>query len=384
MRKFAVTWLILISFSMIVFGQSGRRVQPTPTPTPEKKQTDETSYSESKPVVKSSNRIVPNIRGGNPTQTQNTQTQNKTETNETLNDSEDEVIKVETNLITIPVSVFDRNGLYIPNLKQEDFKIFENGKEQEVAYFGTSEKPFTVVLLLDTSPSAEGVLQQIKQAAINFVDKLKPQDSVIVIEFAGDVHVLTEATNDRQQIYKAINRADIGNGTVLYDAVNFSIRKRLNKIQGRKAIVLLTDGVDTFSRSTYDKSIHEAEEADALIFPIYYNTSRDTLRQVDIFNSGTRREILDAYILGKQYLNDLADNTGGKFYQAETTSASLNDAFESIAEELRRQYSIGYYPTETGAVGQRKQIKVRVNRPNMIVRARDSYIVGGQQTTTTK
>ncbi|HMS43848.1 MAG TPA: VWA domain-containing protein, partial [Pyrinomonadaceae bacterium] len=106
---------------------------------------------------------------------------------------------------------------------------------------GTSDKPFTVVLLLDTSISAKRILPEIKQAARAFVDQLKPQDSVIVIEFDGDVEVLAEATNDRQTIYQAINRANIGNGTAIYDAVDFSLRKRLRKIEGRKAIVLLTD-----------------------------------------------------------------------------------------------------------------------------------------------
>jgi len=299
---------------------------------------------------------------------------------ETLNDSDEEIITVDTNLVTIPVSVLDRNGLYIPSLSQENFKIFEDGTEQEIAYFGTTEKPVTVVLLLDTSPSAERVLRDIKQAAIAFVNKLKPQDSVIVIEFAGNVHVLSEVTNDRQQIYQAINSADIGNGTVIYDAVRFTIEKRLNKIQGRKAIVLLTDGVDTFSKTTYDKSIDDAEASDTVIFPIYYNTSKDVLSQVDIFQTKTRREVLNEYILGKQYLKELADSTGGRVFTAEATGVSLIEAFEGIAEELRRQYVIGYYPLNAGQTGQKKQIKVRVNRPNLIVRAKDNYIVKSIQT----
>lgn len=102
-----------------------------------------------------------------------------------------------------------------------------------------------------------------------------------------------------QKIYKAINRADIGNGTVLYDAVNFSLRKRLNKIEGRKAIILLSDGVDTMSGSSYDKSLNEAEKSDTLIFPIYYNTLGDVLRRVDIAQTRTRQQILNDYRLGK-------------------------------------------------------------------------------------
>src|SRR6185295_1095056 len=98
-----------------------------------------------------------------------------------------EVLRVETNLITIPVSVYDRNGLYIPGLRQQEFKIFEDGVEQDIAYFGTQDKPFTVALLLDTSPSTQYTIDEIHSAADAFVDHLSPQDSVMVIEFNGDI-----------------------------------------------------------------------------------------------------------------------------------------------------------------------------------------------------
>ena len=207
-------------------------------------------------------------------QAKNTQTPPPLASNSAPEDaSEEDVVKVETNLVNIPVSVFDRNGLYIPGLHQEDFKIFEDGKEQQIAYFGTTDKPFTVILLIDVSPSTAYKIEEIQEAARAFVDQLKPQDSVMVIEFDRRVHVLTEATNDRSAIYKAINKADWGDGTSIYDAVDFSLRKRLSKVLGRKAIVLFTDGVNTTSmKATYDSTLDQAEEADALIFPIYYNT----------------------------------------------------------------------------------------------------------------
>jgi VWFA-related protein len=299
----------------------------------------------------------------------------------------DEVIKVETDLVTIPVSVFDRNGLYIPNLRQSDFKIFEDGKEQPIAYFGTTDQPFTVILLLDTSPSTEYKIEEIQSAARAFVDQLSPQDTVMVVEFAWNVHVLAEPTTDRQLLYKAIDKADFGDGTSLYDAVDFSLRKRLNQIQGRKAIVLFTDGVDTTSRkSSYDRSLALAEESDSLIFPIYYNTYFDQRRRVstmppDIFSPPvmTGGGSASDYALGKRYLDDLAAYTGGRVFRPESTPGGLNAAFEGIAEELRRQYSIGFIPTDEAKPGQRRQIKVRVARPNVVVRARDSYIVGASK-----
>ena len=284
----------------------------------------------------------------------------------------EDIVKVETNLVTIPVSVFDRNGLYIPGLLQKDF--------------GTSDKPFTVVLLIDVSPSTSYRIEEIQQAARAFVDQLKPQDKVMVIEFAASVHILTEPTSDREEIYRAIRKTGFGDGTSLYEAVHVTIAKRLNGVEGRKAVVLFTDGVDTTSRkATYDNTLDEAEESDALIFPVYYNTLMD-MRAPQGGNIGFPPTIMGLpqinrtaaadYALGKKYLDDLAAYTGGRVFRPESTPGGLTRAFEGIAEELRRQYNIGFIPKEEGKAGQRKQIKVRVSLPNLIVRARDSYIVG--------
>ncbi len=275
--------------------------------------------------------------------------------------------------------------------KSKDFKIFEDGAEQEIAYFGTSEKPFTVILLIDTSPSTAYKIEEIQSAATAFVNQLKPQDNVMVIEFDANVHVLTEATNDRQKIYKAIRRADFGDGTSLYDAVDFSLRKRLGKIEGRKAIVLFTDGVDTASyKNDYDSTIKDAEESESLIFPIYYNTFFDNRGGVMSSPfpslggiSSSRGTTSGEYALGRKYLEELSASTGGRVFRPEATPGGLTAAFEGIAEELRRQYNIGYYPQTVAKAGQRKQIKVRLNRPNVVVRARESYIVGANSQTQT-
>lgn len=371
----------LFSLSIAAFAQSGRRVKATPTPVPA---AQEPEFSESKPKPKRPVWISPAER----------MKQNQTAAvtpkpiEDTTADSEEEV-KVETTLVTIPVSVFDRNGLYIPNLRQSDFKIFEDGKEQEIAYFGTSDKPFTVILLIDTSPSTEYKIDEIRSAAVAFVDQLKPQDRVMVIEFDANVNVLTEATSDRELIYKGIRKADFGGGTSLYQAVDFSLKKRLNAIEGRKAIVLFTDGVDTTSRgrTTYDSTLALAEESDAMIFPIYYNTYFDNRMGSRggggwpgsvVYGPPARGTTAEDYALGKRYLEELADYTGGRVFRPESTPGGLTAAFEGIAEELRRQYQIGYTPADDGKPGQRKQIKVRVNRSNLVIRSRDSYIVGEQ------
>lgn len=405
MRRFVGGLLLAFGLSSITFAQSGRKVSSAPpsasaedkiskedkTSKEDSADYSETAPSKPRPVyLPQRAREQKKSKSKNEAKTPNNQTSSEPTTAPTVTDGED-VLKVGTSLITIPVSVFDRNGLYIPNLRQTDFKIFEDGKEQEIAYFGTSDKPFTVILLIDTSPSTAYKIEEIQEAAIAFTNQLKPQDSVMVIEFDGNVHVLTESTNDRAKIHKAIRRADFGSGTALYDAVDFSLRKRLSKIEGRKAIVLFTDGVDTFSgKATYDSTLADAEEADSLIFPIYYNTF---LSNLGIGNGGVMSSPYPfpgrgasrnstgtssgEYALGKKYLEDLAAMTGGKVFRPEATPGGLTTAFEGIAEELRRQYNIGYYPAEEGQSGQRKKLKVRVNRPNLVIRSRDSYIVGG-------
>ena len=376
-RSLSIALFLFISIAS-VFGQSGRRVT-TPTTTRPVAGDDPGEYSESKPQ----NRRMLSVTAVPP---KLVTAQNGTTTSTVPEESDGDVLRVTTDLITIPVSVFDRNGLYIPGLRQSDFKIFEDGREHEIAYFGTSDKPFTVALVIDVSPSTAYRIDEIRRAATAFVDQLQSQDSVIVIDFDHNVRVTTTATRDRMRIYKAINKADFGDGTSLYNAVDEALRKQLGKIEGRKAVVLFTDGVDTTSRkNSYDSTLNYAEEMDALIFPIYYNTYFDRRggmpRGGGILgtilgggNMGQRWPGPGAYALGRRYLEELADATGGRLFRPESTPGGLTAAFEGIAEELRRQYNIGYIPTNDGKPGQRKQIRVRVNRPNLILRARDSYI----------
>lgn len=378
---FKVLTLVAVCFSLtfVTSAQSGRRV--TPTATPETRNADDPSeYSESKPR---SNRAAipadrfPGISIETAKKTAQAPAASPAVTTAATTD-DGETLRVETNLVTIPVSVFDRNGLYIPGLRQSDFKIFEDGVEQEIAYFGLADKPFTVALLIDTSPSTQYRIDEIHRAAVAFVEKLQPQDRVIVIEFNNGVKVQCEATNDREKIIKGIYKAKFGFGTSLYNAVDTGLRKQLGKISGRKAVVLFTDGVDTESESnSYDSTMKYAEEADSLVFPIYYNTYNDN-RPRNVWGGGMiyGGTSAEEYAVGRRYLEELAEVTGGRVFRPESTPGGLTAAFEGIAEELRRQYNIGFIPAEDGKPGQRKSIKVRVNRPNLILRARDSYVVG--------
>ena len=316
---------------------------------------------------------------------------------------EGDVVRVDTTLVTVPVSVADRQGRFIPNLKKEDFTLTENGVDQSIAYFEPADKPFTVALLLDTSASTHFHLSEIREAAIEFAKQLRPQDRVLVVSFNDEVLLLTEATNDLTLIESVVEvNANTGSSTRLYDAVDLTIRERLNKIKGRKAIVLFTDGVDTSSQQAdYLSTLREVEELDALIYPIQYDTT-DYLRAIQ--NAGTvtvvttqsgifgTRQSSQTYNVpmnnggaplpgstkadydrADKYLHSLADKTGGRLFQANDTK-QLADAFTRIAEELRRQYTLGYYPKNANATdGDRRQIRVKVNQPNVAVKARDSY-----------
>ena len=316
---------------------------------------------------------------------------------------EDDVVRVDTTLVTVPVSVLDRQGRFIPNLKREDFTISENGVDQSIAYFEPSEKPFTVALLLDTSASTHFHLSEIREAAIEFAKQLRPQDQVLVVSFNDEVLLLTEATNDLNLIESVIEvNANTGSSTRLYDAVALTIQERLNKIKGRKAIVLFTDGVDTSSQqATYQSTLKEVEELDALVYPIQYDTSdyrramqgtgavTVTTTRRGVFGTTTSQQTYNVplnngvplpgtskadYDRADHYLHSLADKTGGRLYQANNT-AQLAEAFTRISEELRRQYTLGYYPKNSNASdGDRRQIRVRVNRPNVAVKARDGYV----------
>ena len=187
-----------------------------------------------------------------------------------------DIIRVNTTLITIPVTAMDRDGRYVPNLQKEDFRIWEDGVEQDVAFFQSVDKPFSVVLMLDTSPSTQFRLEDIQDAAISFVNQLRSDDKVMVVSFNDDIKILSEFTTDRRKLHYAIQRSRTDDGTRLYDAVDMVINQQLSRVSGRKAIVLFTDGVDTTSgRADYYSNITDAQELDALIYPVQYDTRQD-------------------------------------------------------------------------------------------------------------
>lgn len=328
---------------------------------------------------------------------------------------ENGTMKMDTTLVTIPVSVTDRDGRFVPDLAKRDFHIFEDGVEQEIEHLESVESPFNVVLLMDTSSSTAFRYEDMQQAAMEFVEQLRRDDKVMIASFDDSVSVWCEFTNSREEIRRAIYRTKRGGNTKLYDAVDLVVSDALSKVQGRKAVVLFSDGVDTSSRySTYSRSLNLVEESGALAYSVYYDTEMDNPRgPVYGRNPGGQPPILtppwpqprrrwpfEPFVtfqrpgqwpqggiprggshgdaaLGRKYMQDLADRSGGRFYQAGSLT-NLSYAFTQIAEELRHQYAISYYPTNPNRDGAFRQIKVRVNQAGLAVRARDGYRAGSE------
>ena len=406
-------------------------------------------------------------------------------------------IRIDTSLVTLPVIVSDRQNRYVPDLKREEFGLTEDGVKQEIVFFAASEEPISVVLMLDTSSSTHEKLGQIQQAAIQFVAQLKTADRIKVISFDDAVREQSDFTSDRRDLQLAINRTKPGQGTKLYDAVRLAITS-LSPIEGRKAIVLFTDGVDWQSDETSARDNFDAiEESGILVYPIRFDTRLDTeemlrnqqemLGETDlgtIFggpnsrpprgttpttipgDGGTpvptgRRSADDPYRLpvpdialprrrypngvpngvpsgvpnggpiggppgrfpddgypdtrwpggtggtrfpdtgsggggyprtprrqsdgtsilldrlyrdGYDYLVQMAERSGGRLVRADLLT-DVPGAFARIADELRHQYSLGYYPTNQSRDGRFRRVQVRLERQQTVVRTRPGYRV---------
>jgi Ca-activated chloride channel homolog len=265
----------------------------------------------------------------------------------------DEVLRVTTNLVTFPFSVRSNDGKYLFDLQKENFRVFEDGVEQQIGHFTSVEQPIYAVLLVDTSASTEPKLPEIKAAVQAFISNLRQRDSVLPVAFDGQVRPLAAKGTSNRVILNGIIekiKTDTGNnGTKLYDAIEYAYQA-LKRIPGRKAIILFSDGDDTWSKATMKSTLCATGETDSLIYPIQYGVSGSA-----------------------KYLQALASETGGRFYQADDLEM-IRQSFAAVAEELRRQYSIGYYPkTESSRRGART-IRVEIDRPDAEVMMRKTSI----------
>lgn len=304
-----------------------------------------------------------------------------------------EVIKVYSNLVSVPVIVSDRDGRYIPGLRREDFKLYDNNTEQKLSFFDAAEEPLNIALLLDTSRSTQGVLDDIRKAARGFLKEMRPQDRVMIVSFDYGIHQLCAMSSDPKVLEQAIKEARVGEffGTMLNDAVFQTIDRDLKPINGRKAIILLTDGEDAGSRVAESDLLSYAAESDAMIYSIYYSSSRQRpfgrdrpfpRRRGGIFGGRFplqgrpgqgpgRQRRADRSESAKEFLAKLSEVSAGRFYQSKKTD--LQKTFDLIAQELRNQYRLGFVPDSLARDGSVHAVKVKVDKPELAVRSRTQY-----------
>jgi len=299
---------------------------------------------------------------------------------------DENAIKVDVALVTVPATVADAGGKYLPDLDITDFHVFEDNAEQKIDRLITASEPWNVVLMLDASGSTRFKNEEIQNAALAFVRALRPQDHLMIVSLGSRIYLDSELTGDHNQLTRAIFSPRVEGSTRLYDAVDLVLTERLNRISGRKAIILFTDGVDTGSRlvSAAD-SLAGIQESEVLVYVIQYNTAKENKRQLPwnahpgaapegVFDN---REI---YARATQHLQDLSDGTGGRLDRAETVT-DLDDAFTNIAEQLRHQYTLSYYSSNPKRGGSYRHIRVSVDMPGVTIRARTGYRAGGKPST---
>lgn len=287
--------------------------------------------------------------------------------------AQEDVIRVDANLVRIPATVLDRDGRYVTNLRREDFQVFEDGVEQEIAYFEPTVHPFTALLLIDNSGSMRNYAANLARAANAFVKQMRPDDQLIVATFSdgGQIHVFLEATKKRNLKIRILLQARTGDYfTTTFDAVERGI-KYMKNFQGRRAIILFSDGEQYGNKASAKSNLRDAEEQEALIYTIRFGVF--PTHQPGYTGYVSKKDQYKLTEKANGYMQGLAQKTGGRSYQVDDI-ADLEKTFSTVAEELGQQYSLGYYPKKQPEAGQRRQIKLKLHPPNLAVRARDSYI----------
>lgn len=333
---------------------------------------------------------------------------------------QDEPIRLKSDLVTISASVVDPNGRAIKSLKPDDFTIYEDGVRQKLAHFAATEEPFTLLLLLDLSGSTRDDISLMKRAARNFLGELRFDDRVGVIVFSREVEMISEFTDPRADISAAIDRIATpggeeghrftsNTGTSFYDALYLAVEESpLKENEGRKAVVCMSDGVDSASRMKFADVMPLAEKSGASIYFLELNTEEATLQsllkpksdpdyvnfsqsQVDRYyaerdpesfqrfrprtalSPETTREInAGLYAISRRELRTLGERTGGRVYAVRSLS-DLAGVYKQVADDLHSQYSIAYYPSDNNHDGRWRSIRVETRAQNATVRARSGY-----------
>src|SRR6185295_908079 len=273
-----------------------------------------------------------------------------------------------TQVVSLFVTVADAQKRLVPDLTQEDFEVFDTDKPQPITYFDNSIRPITVVTMLDTSGSMTLSIDLLKKAAEQFLIRLLPDDKAKVGAFNDKLQISATFTNNRDQLISAAKDLDFGNGTRLWDAVDFSLDE-LKGIEGRRVILVFTDGDDTDSRKAGLGGVIERGRAEeVMIYAIGLESK---------FFGGTRM----IKTKPDRGLRKIADETGGGYFELEK-SADLEPTFTRVAQELHSQYVIGFSPTQLD--GRVHKLAVKMKQAGMTARARRSYVAVADKSTSSE
>lgn len=271
-------------------------------------------------------------------------------------DEEADVVRVNTNLVVLNVTVTDVKGRYVHELKRADFKIFEDGREQPIGLFSVEETPFAAAILLDTSGSMESRLTLARAAALRFLEGLREEDVAAVYNFDSKVEQLQDFAPGRDLPPVAYDLGSKGM-TALNDAVLRAARDIAKRPEKRRAIIVLSDGMDTKSGASADKALNAALEANATIYTVDMTDPR--LNPADRMRAAAS-------------LKNYSARSGGR-YVSKPGGQALDEAFREILEELSNQYTLGYRPDNTARDGRWRAIQLRLARPELNARTRNGY-----------
>ena len=280
------------------------------------------------------------------------------------------VIKLHARLVNLNVSITDRRGHSVSKLSREDFLISENGVQQTVVHFEPVNAPVNLVLLLDLSGSLGSKLDSLKRAAKKFIDSLKENDRIAVGVFTSRFNLVSGFTSDRKLLKKRIERLERTDGdTAFYDAAWTSFDLLSDIQQARKALVVLTDGVDSSfrpdeqgSKHTFEELMMRAVEEDATVYPVYFDTEAETGGH---YSS-------EAFSTARKQLQALADDTGGTRFSASRTE-DLDGVYQQVSAELHSLYSVAYAADDTRKDGRWRKINVKVNRDGVVAKTKRGY-----------
>jgi Ca-activated chloride channel homolog len=302
-------------------------------------------------------------------------------------------IKINVDLVVLNLTVVDEKGTNVTRLKREDFSVFEDGVQQDLSDFHPVEAPFHLVLVLDTSISTRTSLGLIKKAASNFAEELRPNDSIAIAEVNFFARQIQDFTSDRKTIRKAIQSLSTYpyGGSKIYDGVSLAAKHLQGVEGGRRAIVILSDGMENFSSMKFEDLRRFLAQGDAVFYPI---TIQNKDRQKDLLQNYIRsadprkpenapilknaKESLsvleEVYQIQTERLETLADETGGKIFFV-SDLADLAGEYSKVAQELRNTFSLAYYSKNSWRDGTMRKIRVEVRNPNYHVRTRSAYYV---------